>query len=88
MYYEFYILQTAPLSSTTRDPSRYSEARDKGRGVGLYSGEMERKATRLRIWEGDLLETFESRKWCCHIDKSICEFLGLILFFILFYPWS
>lgn len=24
MYYEFYILQTAPLSSATRDPSRYS----------------------------------------------------------------
>lgn len=62
MYYEFYILQTAPLSSTTRDPSRYSEARDKGRGVGLYPGEMERKATRLRIREGDLLEIFESRK--------------------------
>lgn len=35
MYYEFYILQTASLSSTTRDPSRYSEARDKGRGVGV-----------------------------------------------------
>jgi len=61
MYYEFYILQTAPLSSTTRDPSRYSETRDKGRGVGVCA-RVKWKGKRRGFGIRDLLRTFDLAK--------------------------